>query len=334
MSKNLTTEEFIARSKEIHGDKYDYSQAVYVEGRLKVRIRCKLCDFWFDQRACNHTSGRGCHQCKKNTLSSLNVLSKDQFVAVARAIHGDEFDYSETVYSGMKTRIRVRCNKCGVAFEQLASNHANARGWTGCKVCSGEKIGSRLRLGLRRFVDRSIAVHGDIYDYSRVVYKNVETKVPILCKTCGLVFDQTPTGHLSGYGCPCQSDSRGEKMVARILDRMGATHVRQASFPGCVNVLPLRFDFYLPDHNAVIEYHGEHHYIANRFFGGEDSLVERKRLDKIKVDFCEASAIRYVEIPYTAKEQEVFLRIRELLTRQAPSRKRNLELSAASSPHS
>lgn len=38
MSKKVTTEDFIRRAKEVHGDKYDYSKVNYVNGKAKVTI--------------------------------------------------------------------------------------------------------------------------------------------------------------------------------------------------------------------------------------------------------------------------------------------------------
>ena len=40
MSKKLTTEEFIDKAKEVHGDKYDYSKSVYVDAKTKICIIC------------------------------------------------------------------------------------------------------------------------------------------------------------------------------------------------------------------------------------------------------------------------------------------------------
>lgn len=38
MAKRLTQEEFILKSKKIHGDKYDYSKVNYINNRTKVCI--------------------------------------------------------------------------------------------------------------------------------------------------------------------------------------------------------------------------------------------------------------------------------------------------------
>ena len=39
----LTTEEFIARAKAVHGDRYDYSKVEYVNNKTKVIIISYLC---------------------------------------------------------------------------------------------------------------------------------------------------------------------------------------------------------------------------------------------------------------------------------------------------
>lgn len=50
------------------------------------------------------------------------------------------------------------------------------------------------------FINRSIAVHGDKYDYSLVDYKNRDTNVKIICPIHG-IFEQTPHNHMNGAGC-------------------------------------------------------------------------------------------------------------------------------------
>lgn len=41
MAKKLTLANFIKNAKEIHGNKYDYSQVIYINSRTKVKIYCK-----------------------------------------------------------------------------------------------------------------------------------------------------------------------------------------------------------------------------------------------------------------------------------------------------
>ena len=41
--KKLTKEEWLKRTKEIYGDKYDYSLAEYKNAWDKVKIKCNKC---------------------------------------------------------------------------------------------------------------------------------------------------------------------------------------------------------------------------------------------------------------------------------------------------
>ena len=50
------------------------------------------------------------------------------------------------------------------------------------------------------FIEDAKKVHGDKYDYSKVEYVNIKTKVCIICPIHG-EFWQTPDDHISGRGC-------------------------------------------------------------------------------------------------------------------------------------
>lgn len=73
------------------------------------------------------------------------------------------------------------------------------------------------KLTTEEFIERAKTIHGDLYDYSKVVYKASHTHVIIICKRCGLEFLQTPNAHLygnnlKGHGCPfCNHTRRSNK---------------------------------------------------------------------------------------------------------------------------
>lgn len=56
------------------------------------------------------------------------------------------------------------------------------------------------RLTTDEFIEKAKAVHGDKYDYSKVVYVNTKSKVSIICPKHGL-FLQSPNDHLENRGC-------------------------------------------------------------------------------------------------------------------------------------
>ena len=53
----------------------------------------------------------------------------------------------------------------------------------------------------QEFIDRAKKLNGYKFDYSKVDYKNSQTKVIITCNTCHHIFEQTPYNHLRGKGC-------------------------------------------------------------------------------------------------------------------------------------
>ena len=66
------------------------------------------------------------------------------------------------------------------------------------------------KLTQKEFIERARKVHGDKYDYSKVIYKNSSTKVCIICPEHG-EFWQIPNSHLQGIGCPkCGDLKKGE----------------------------------------------------------------------------------------------------------------------------
>src|ERR1035437_4477643 len=66
-TKKSNTDNFISKSKLIHGDKYDYSLVKYISKRSKVKIICPKHGI-FEQRADGHivSNGRGCPICKES----------------------------------------------------------------------------------------------------------------------------------------------------------------------------------------------------------------------------------------------------------------------------
>ena len=63
--QSKTTEEFIKKAKEIHGDKYDYSSVNYIKNKTKIEIICPAHgSFW--QTPSSHLNYSGCPKCKES----------------------------------------------------------------------------------------------------------------------------------------------------------------------------------------------------------------------------------------------------------------------------
>ena len=68
------TEYFINKSKEIHGNRYDYSKTVYIEKRQKVIITCSVHGD-FNQNPSHHLAGSSCRKCHY----TINGYGKTKF---------------------------------------------------------------------------------------------------------------------------------------------------------------------------------------------------------------------------------------------------------------
>lgn len=100
--------------------------------------------------------------------------------------------------------------------------------------------------------------------------------------------------------------SKGEKRIAVILEENNIIFEQEKSFNSCrspKNRL-LRFDFYLPAYNILIEYQGNHHYAPiNKY--RKAKLVHEKTVihDKIKKEFIKKHNIIFLEIHYKEYNQ-------------------------------
>jgi len=103
-SKYSNTNEFIEKSKKIHGDKYDYSNVNYKKANENVNITCKEHGI-FSIRPNNHiNSNQGCVKCQikkqysKKSIDWLNFISKYYNINIQHGENGCEFKIPNTRY--------------------------------------------------------------------------------------------------------------------------------------------------------------------------------------------------------------------------------------------
>lgn len=125
-------------------------------------------------------------------------------------------------------------------------------------------------------------------------------KIEIKCKECNNISTPYVYGHINNaYGCKlCQPKSKGENALEKYFIDHNIVYEREKKFEGCVYKRELRFDFYLPVHNTVIEYNGQQHYRAYELYGGDEALAITQERDQIKIDYCKANKIEMLIIPY------------------------------------
>ena len=189
----MNSKEFIEKAREVHGDKYDYTEVEYINNRTKVCIVCHEKDklgnehgkFW--QTPGNHLSNHGCPKCNGRGFG------KEYYIELAKQIHKNKYDYSKTNFKNVTERTTIICPKHG-EFKQAFNMHLLGQG---CQKCYGNH-----KLDKEEFIKKAREVHGDKYDYSKVeLTGNNKSYVIITCKEHG-DFKQKINCHLTGDGCP------------------------------------------------------------------------------------------------------------------------------------
>ena len=186
---NYTTEEWIEKAKETHGDKYNYAKVDYKNSKDNVIITCKNHGD-FIQVPNSHLSGKGCVKC-----AGLYSPTKQEWIEKAKDIHGGKYIYDKVDYKNNREKVIIICKIHG-EFLQQPQHHLIT---LGCNKCSGNYSPTN-----NEWIECAKSVHGYKYDYSKIEYKNCDKKITIICKDHG-EFLQTPYSHLRSSGCPiCQ----------------------------------------------------------------------------------------------------------------------------------
>jgi hypothetical protein len=133
-----TTDEWISKCREIHCDKYEYSNTIYDGSYNQVTIICPM-HGEFTQQAIVHSTGHGCPECAKDEVRLQRAYTTIDFINTASAVHNNKYDYSKTVYTGIRDKLLITCPIHG-DFTQVASYHTAGNG---CQKCGNSKIVSQ-----------------------------------------------------------------------------------------------------------------------------------------------------------------------------------------------
>ena len=186
-------ETFIEKAKKKHDNKYDYSKVIYVNASTCVIIVCPIHGDFLKRPDC-HINGKyeGCKKCSMEKRGKARRSTTEEFIEKANVKHNNIYGYEETVYVLAHEKVKIRCREHG-PFYQTPNNHLNGQG---CPKCLSDRSLTR-----EEFISNAKAVHGDLYNYDKVIYVNAHTKVDIICKIHG-IFQQTPLNHVIGRnGC-------------------------------------------------------------------------------------------------------------------------------------
>jgi len=156
------TKWFIARAREIHGDKYTYEHSVYTNSKHPIIITCPIHGDWettpntfLDNHGCPYCKGDAERERMKNgkakTIAPDQTKTTEEFIEDAIRLHGDKYRYDKVNYINSKEKVIITCPEHG-DFETTPNEHLAGRGCPKCHQSFGEH-----RVGL--FLERHHIQH-------------------------------------------------------------------------------------------------------------------------------------------------------------------------------
>ena len=266
LTKSKPLDTFITESKNIYGDKYDYSKVIYSNNKTKVIIICKIHGEFLIPPAYHLFYNIGCPQCGQRIKLTYEI-----FMNKAIEIHGDKYDYSLVNPENIchTSKLDIICKIHG-KFTQVAQHHIRDK--SGCRKCGHISGNKKNTYTQEEFIIKAKEIHGNKYDYSKVIYKKSNEDIIILCNK-GHEFSQKASYHLAGYGCmKCCNKSEGKLFEKVVI--IYPTLKEQFKVSWCKKKTYLPFDFCIEEHKIIIEVDGNQHFTQVRDWASPEKQQE------------------------------------------------------------
>lgn len=175
---------YIQQVKNIHNNRYDYTDTVYKGDGVKINISCDIHGV-FTQRAGDHLNGQGCPSCKGTRISKTNTKPQEKFIIDANTIHHNKYDYANTIYANSWTKVAILCPIHGI-FAQRPKAHLCGQG---CPICGMNNKSKRCTDWLNTIMQNEnifIQHQDNLGEYH---IPNTKFKADGFCKTTNTIYE-------------------------------------------------------------------------------------------------------------------------------------------------
>ena len=129
----------------------------------------------------------------------MRKLTTQEWVQRAKEVHKNAYNYCNSTYVNKRTKIIIKCNTCNTTFNQWPTDHINGCGCSKCALSVGNP-----KYTTKNFIEKATVIFDNKYNYSNVLFTNIEDKIEIRCNTCNEVYYQKASSHIGGHhACPC-----------------------------------------------------------------------------------------------------------------------------------
>lgn len=243
-------------------DRFDFTNAIYKGALQRIEnIICKEHGAFSQYPSQLRNEGATCPSCGHEERGRTKRTPSEVYFAKVALVHGNRYDYKETVFTGMNTSITVKCPDHG-DFTIDANHHYYRK--QGCGKCEVDNKAIRI-LKYRHlsssakiantavdFFSRCTEAHDGTYTYPPQEYKGAKEKIRIICDKHG-EFTQAAWAHLSGKGCAsCGAYSaKWETDLTKYIMGQGHEVINNAAVLNGKEI-----DVYVPSIKFGVELHG------------------------------------------------------------------------------
>lgn len=268
-------EEFKNKVFDIFGNKFDLSMVQPNDVILvtnKVSIKCNDCGMTYRKPLRYIISHRhGCRKCK-----NLITWTYDILMPKLLEMYGDKYDLSQVKpehVSNNRSRIPVKCNKCGHCWNKSVSSLVSNCNPIGCSNCAGN-----LMLTYEVAIKKIEEIH-DSLDLSLIKPEHIngrkKSRITLRCKRKGHVWTTSLNSTLCGSRCRRCKGSRGERDCFKVLQEMGIEIETEYILD---SLKYKRFDIFFTyeGRKFLIEYDGKQHFEYVHFFHRTQEMFEKR----------------------------------------------------------
>ncbi|WAX23266.1 hypothetical protein VL10_ORF75 [Staphylococcus phage vB_SauM_VL10] len=278
--------------------KYSYEQLTEFKGLKNIiTLKHKPCGSIISIQANNFKVGKPCRYCSQKKTNEQQRKTHDEFCLEVKTLGNDEFEVIEK-YQGNHKPVKLKHTICGNEFTVAPNDFKKGQRCPKCSIL-------KRRLSQEEWENRVSKLTGKEYTFLEK-YKGNGMKIKVKHEKCGNVYAVKPNNYLSGYRCPICKSSIGEQLLVNFLTNKDITFIPQYYFNNLRgNKGYLRYDFYLPEYNILIEYNGIQHYKPVEFFGGLKTYKRQLERDNIKRQYAVDNNISLIEVPFYVSTKEL-----------------------------
>lgn len=199
-SKPWTIERFLSSAEAIHNNYYTYvNLPAVIDYNTPIEAICPEHGKWTIPSAGGHASESkpsGCPSCGIGKGGAARQITIEKVLEAFKNNHGDKYDPAKVKFSKVDAPIEFTCPEHG----SVSLRTANLFIGDGCFHCREIKLTESRRLATDAFVSACLETHGNYYDYSDTIYRNVFSPIWVKCPKHGF-FKQVAVTHREGSGC-------------------------------------------------------------------------------------------------------------------------------------